>query len=140
MDICQAWRVGSYIPAKLHPFHGQFPAKKHSLLAFRGFLSVSLKSMLYYSTVFVGCPRNKQKKNFGSNRNKPKQDLFRLFFGLFRDFQRIREVCTQKIVSKLSKIWVWDPGSEIRKNPISDPGPKGQKSTRCRIPDPDPQH
>jgi hypothetical protein len=30
----------------------------------------------------VGCPRN---KNLGSNRNKPKQDLFRLCFGLFRE-------------------------------------------------------
>jgi hypothetical protein len=25
------------------------------------------------------------KKNFGSNRNKPKQDLFRVCFGLFRE-------------------------------------------------------
>jgi hypothetical protein len=33
----------------------------------------------------VGCPRNKQKKNFGSNRNKPKLNLFRLIFGLFRE-------------------------------------------------------
>jgi hypothetical protein len=31
---------------------------------------------LYF--VQLGCPRNKQTKNFGSNRNKPKQDLFRL--------------------------------------------------------------
>ncbi len=30
----------------------------------------------------LGCPRN---KIFGSNRNKPKQDLFRLCFGLFRE-------------------------------------------------------
>jgi hypothetical protein len=28
-------------------------------------------------------------------------------------FQRIIEIFTQKIVTKLSKIWVWDPGSEI---------------------------
>ncbi len=27
----------------------------------------------------LGCPRNKQTKNFGSNRNKPKQDLFQFF-------------------------------------------------------------
>jgi hypothetical protein len=31
------------------------------------------------------------------------------------NFQRIIELFTQKIVNKLSKIWVWDPGSEIRK-------------------------
>jgi hypothetical protein len=31
-----------------------------------------------------------------------------------------------KIVIKLSKIWVWDPGSEIQdpENPIRDPGVK----------------
>jgi hypothetical protein len=32
------------------------------------------------------CPRNKQtNKNFGSSRNKPKQDMFRFCFGLFRE-------------------------------------------------------
>jgi hypothetical protein len=31
----------------------------------------------------VGCPRNNQIFFFGSNRNKPKLNLFRLFFGLF---------------------------------------------------------
>jgi hypothetical protein len=47
------------------------------------------------------------------------------------NFQRIIELFTQKIVSKLSKIWVWDPGSgirdpgsRIRKKPIPDPGVK----------------
>ncbi len=30
------------------------------------------------------------------------------------NFQRIIEFFTQKIVTMLSKIWVWDPGSEIR--------------------------
>ncbi len=38
---------------------------------------------------------------------------------IWANFQRIIELFTQKIVSKLSKIWVWDPGSEIR-----DPGVK----------------
>ncbi len=46
--------------------------------------------------------------------------------------QRIIEMFTQKIVTKLSKIWVWDPGSEIW-DPIPDPGVK-------KAPDPDPQH
>ncbi len=44
---------------------------------------------------------------------------------------------TQKAVTKLSKIWVWDPGSEIRdpeKKPIPDPGSRGQKGTGPRIP------
>jgi len=47
----------------------------------------------------------------------------------------------------LSKIWVWDPGSEIRdlgseirKKPIPDPGSRCQKGTGARLPDPDPQH
>ncbi len=30
------------------------------------------------------------------------------------NFQRIIELFPQKFVTKLSKIWVWDPGSEIR--------------------------
>jgi hypothetical protein len=38
------------------------------------------------------------------------------------NFQRIIELFTQKIVTKLSKIWVWDPGSGFRKKPIPDPG------------------
>ena len=70
------------------------------------------------------------------------------------NFQRIIELFTQKIVTKLSKIWVWDPGSGIRdpgsrirdpgsgirKKPIPDPGSRGQKGTGSRILDPDPQH
>ncbi len=49
------------------------------------------------------------------------------------NFQRIIELFTQKIVTKLSKIWVWDPGSAIRKKPIQDHGSKGQKGTGSRI-------
>jgi hypothetical protein len=37
-----------------------------------------------HPTAGLGCPRTKQ-KNFGWNRNKQKQDLFRLCFGLFRE-------------------------------------------------------
>jgi hypothetical protein len=33
---------------------------------------------------------------------------------IWANFQRIIELFTQKIVTKLSKIWVWDPGSDIR--------------------------
>ncbi len=35
----------------------------------------------------LGCPRNNQ-IFFGSNRNKPKINLFRLFFGLFRETKK----------------------------------------------------
>jgi hypothetical protein len=38
------------------------------------------------------------------------------------NFQRIIKLITQKNVNKFSEIWVWDPGSEIRKKPIPDPG------------------
>jgi hypothetical protein len=44
------------------------------------------------------------------------------------DFQRIIELFTQKIVTKLLKVWVWDPGSEIW-----DPG---SGKNLFRIPDP----
>jgi hypothetical protein len=46
---------------------------------------------------------------------------------IWANFQRIKEFFTQKIVIKLSKIWVWDPRSEIR-----DP----EKTYLFRIPDP----
>jgi hypothetical protein len=64
---------------------------------------------------------------------------------IWPNFQRIIELFTQKIGAKLSKIWVWDPGSEIRdpesgKKPIPDPESRSQKSTGSRIPNPDPQH
>jgi hypothetical protein len=52
---------------------------------------------------------------------------------IWANFQRIIELFTQKIVTKLSKIWVWDPGSEIRKKPILDPGSRGQRGTGSRI-------
>jgi hypothetical protein len=52
-------------------------------------------------------------------------------------FQRIIELFTQKFVTKLSKLWVWDPRSGIRKKPFPDPGPgPGVK----KAPDPDQQH
>jgi hypothetical protein len=43
---------------------------------------------------------------------------------IWANFQTIIELFTQKIVNKLSKIWVWDPRSGIRKKPIPDPGVK----------------
>ena len=47
---------------------------------------------------------------------------------IWANFQRIIELFTQKIVTKLSKIWVWDPGSGIQ-----DPG---SGKNLFRIPDP----
>ncbi len=45
-------------------------------------------------------------------------------------------------VTKLSKIWVWDPGSEIRdpEKTYSGSRIRVQASKRHRIPDPNPQH
>ena len=39
------------------------------------------------------------------------------------------ELFIKKTVTKLSKIWVWDPRSRIRNKPIPDPGSRGQKGT-----------
>jgi hypothetical protein len=55
---------------------------------------------------------------------------------IWANFQRIIELFTQKIVSKLSKIWAWDPRSGIRKKPIPDPRSRILGSKRHRIPDP----
>jgi hypothetical protein len=52
---------------------------------------------------------------------------------IWATFQRINELFTQKIVFKLSKIWIWDPGSGKNLFRIPDPGVK-------KAPDPDPQH
>ncbi len=61
---------------------------------------------------------------------------------IWASFQRIIGLFTQKFVTKLSKIWVWDQGYEIRDlgksgSPI---WVQGSKRHRIRIPDPDPQH
>ncbi len=59
---------------------------------------------------------------------------------IWPNFPRIIEAFTQKIVTKLSKIWVWDPGSETRDPEKTYSGSRIQGSKRHRIPDPDPQH
>jgi hypothetical protein len=43
---------------------------------------------------------------------------------IWANFQRILELFIQKIVTKLSKIWVWDPGSGKNLFLIPDPGVK----------------
>jgi hypothetical protein len=43
---------------------------------------------------------------------------------IWPNFPRIIEVFTQKIVTKPSKIWVWDPGSGKNLFQIPDPGVK----------------
>jgi hypothetical protein len=43
---------------------------------------------------------------------------------IWANFQRIIELFSQKIVSKLAEIWVWDPGSGKNLFRIPDPGVK----------------
>jgi hypothetical protein len=54
---------------------------------------------------------------------------------IWANFQRIIELFTQKIVTKLSKIWLGDPGSEIRDPEKTYSGSRiqGQKGTGSRI-------
>ncbi len=59
---------------------------------------------------------------------------------MLANIQRIFELFTQKIVNKLSKIWIWDPGSDIRDPEKTYSGSRIQGSKRHRIPVPDPQH
>jgi hypothetical protein len=72
--------------------------------------------------------------------NFTKLNLILFLEKICANFQRIIAVFTPKIFTELSKIWVWDPRSGIRKKTISDPGSRGQKGTRSLIPDPDPPH
>ncbi len=50
---------------------------------------------------------------------------------IWANFQRMNSL--PKIVTKLSKIWVWDPGSGKNLFRVPDPGVK-------KASDPDPQH
>jgi hypothetical protein len=43
---------------------------------------------------------------------------------IWANFQRIIELFAKKFVTKLSKIWVWDPGSGKNQFRIPDPGVK----------------
>jgi hypothetical protein len=55
---------------------------------------------------------------------------------IWANFQRIIKLFTQKIATKLSKIWVWDrgyPGSGKTPSRIPDLGSRGQKGTGSRI-------
>jgi hypothetical protein len=54
---------------------------------------------------------------------------------IWASFQRIIELFTQKLVTKISKIWVWDPGSEIRDPEKTYSRTRIQESKRYRIPD-----
>ncbi len=52
---------------------------------------------------------------------------------IWHNFPRIIEVFTQKIVTKPSKIWVWDPGSGKNLFRIPDPGVKNALDPGSRI-------
>jgi hypothetical protein len=55
---------------------------------------------------------------------------------IWANFQRIIELFTQKIVTKLSEIWVWDPGSEIRDPEKTYSGSRIPDSGVKKAPDP----
>jgi hypothetical protein len=55
---------------------------------------------------------------------------------IWANFQRIKELFNQKIANKLSKIWVWDPGSESWEQEKTYSGSRIQGSKRHRITDP----
>jgi hypothetical protein len=55
---------------------------------------------------------------------------------IWANFQRTIELFTQKIVTKLSKIWVWDPGSKIWDPEKTYSGSRIQESKRHWIPVP----
>jgi hypothetical protein len=52
---------------------------------------------------------------------------------IWPNFPRIIEVFIQKIVTKPSKIWVWDPGSGKNLFRIPDPGVKKAPDPGSRI-------
>ncbi len=52
---------------------------------------------------------------------------------IWTNLQRILVLFTKKPVTKLSKIWVWYPESEIRDQEKIYSGFRGQKGTRSRI-------
>jgi hypothetical protein len=52
---------------------------------------------------------------------------------IWANFQRIIKLFTQKIVNKLSKIWIWDPGSGKNLFLIPDPGIKKAPDPGSRI-------
>ncbi len=54
---------------------------------------------------------------------------------MWANFQELNNFLP-KFVIKLSKIWVWDPGSEIRDPEKTYSGSRIQGSKRHRIPDP----
>jgi hypothetical protein len=57
---------------------------------------------------------------------------------IWANFQRIIDLFTQKIVTKLSKLWGWDPRSGTRKKTHS--GSRSQKGTGSRIRNTEPYH
>jgi hypothetical protein len=78
---------------------------------------------------WVGCPRNKQTKNFGSNRNKPKLNLFRFSFGSFRCFGSITKQPKHTDLSIIWKINLIRPYYELHIYPV-----KSQKEHPNLIP------
>jgi hypothetical protein len=59
-----------------------------------------------------------------ATKERGEKNLMSYLEKIWANFQRIIELFTQRIVTKLSKVWVWDPGSGKNLFRIPDPGVK----------------
>ncbi len=142
---------GSRIPIFTHPGSGiSDPGSKNSnerqrwkknLFSYLFFGAINFTKLSYF--YFLPKKLSLSSQNYGSKngsknsneRQRWKKNLLSYLCFWSNKFHKIELflLFNQKIVTKLSKIWVWDPGSEIRKKPIPDPGSWGQKGTGSRI-------
>jgi hypothetical protein len=87
-------------------FKYEFIFLKYAMLVLRKFARHHASFYgIFFCVWCVGCPRNNQIFFLGSNRNKPKHNLFRFIFGLFRETKKLffRSVSVFRSVSKQPK-------------------------------------
>jgi hypothetical protein len=71
-------------------FKYEFIFLKYAMLVLRKFARHHASFYgIFFCVWCVGCPRNNQIFFLGSNRNKPKHNLFRFIFGLFRETKKL---------------------------------------------------
>jgi hypothetical protein len=81
--------AGSNLSTPLHHQYFQFDRILLIIIWHHYFAIIIFVTNIQFPVVTqLGCPRNKQKNFFGLNRNKPKLNLFRLIFGLFRETKK----------------------------------------------------
>jgi hypothetical protein len=88
-------------------------------------------------TTDIGCPRNKQIFFLGSNRNKPKHNLFRFIFGLFREtkkyFFRVVSVFRSRFETTETNRFVSKQTETNRNNPKKWNEPNKTAMKKCMI-------